>query len=265
LETKSREEIIYEQKRERDYKRFFFLWLKRVLIGYVIGMAIYFVWLFSIQGLTIEWIGGVQRNYAKFLVEKNDEFITHMIEFEALTSKTGSVYTSAEKESIAKSLEQQNEFLKKMQKLSPDETNTDYLDIYQDMLQIYAFYIQGEVMKAEYCYNFSNNFVAEDEYSNSTTSIETYTMGQELCNMMGNMILNNFKYINQVRDTSYKSKHNIVEIGNNSSSTPETDDNVKIEDKDDNIVVKPEDDIIDDSNVEREEESNNVSTEVPIQ
>jgi hypothetical protein len=37
-------------------------------------------------------------------------------------------------------------------------------------------------------------------------------MGQELCNIMGNMILNNFRYINEIRGTNYQSVHNIVEL-----------------------------------------------------
>lgn len=207
------EEQVYQQKKERDYRRFFFLWLRRVIIGYILGMTIFFVYLFAVQGLNIEWVGGVQRNYGKFLVKQNDKFITQMIEFEALTSQTGVVYSETDKAAIAANLEKQNEFLKTMQKLAPNEDNADYLDIYQDMLQIYAFYIQGEVMKAEYCYNYDKNYVLENEYVNNETSLETYTMGQELCNMMGNMILNNFKYINQVRGTNYESKHNIIEMG----------------------------------------------------
>jgi hypothetical protein len=208
------EEQVYQQKRERDYRRFFFLWMKRLIIGYVLGMTIFFIYLFAVQGLNIQWVGGVQRNYGKFLVKQNDKFITQMIEFEALTSQTGVVYSETDKAAIAANLEKQNEFLRTMQKLSPNEDNADYLDIYQDMLQIYAFYIQGEVMKAEYCYNYDNNHVLENEYTNNTTGLETYTIGQELCNMMGNMILNNFKDINQVRGTNYESKHNIIEMGN---------------------------------------------------
>jgi hypothetical protein len=179
-----------------------------------------------------------------------------MIEFEALTSQTGVVYSETDKAAIAAILEEQNEFLRTMQKLAPNEDNADYLDIYQDMLQIYAFYIQGEVMKAEYCYNYDNNYVLENEYTNSTTSLETYTMGQELCNMMGNMILNNFKYINQVRGTNYESKHNIVEMGDemypnvkdetNSSVIP---DNNKSEDAETDISESTDgDNVTEDSN-----------------
>ena len=207
--------LVEQQRRQRDAKRFFLLWMRRLVIGYVLCMAMYFIWLFAIQGVTIDYVGGTQRNYAKFLVEQNDEFITEMIEFEALTSKTNSVYTEAEKAAIKANLERQNRFLQKLQKRAPNESNSDYIDIYQDMLQIYAFYIQGEVMKAEYCYKYDTNFTLENQFSGEGASLESYTMGQELCNMMGNMILNNFKYINDIRDTNYKSKHNIVEMGGN--------------------------------------------------
>ena len=214
--------LIEEQRRQRDTKRFFFLWLRRLIIGYVLCMSIYFIWLFAIQGVTIDYVGNVQRNYAKFLVNQNDEFIGYMIEFEALTSKTNAVYTDSEKDAIKTNLEKQNEFLQMMQKRAPNEKNSDYLDIYQDMLQIYAFYIQGEIMKAEYCYKYDSNFTLENSFSGSGASLESYTMGQELCNMMGNMILNNFKYINEIRDTNYSSKHNIIELGSSTNSNSGT-------------------------------------------
>ena len=198
---------------ERDNKRFTKLWCKRLLIGYVICMTLYFVWFFAIQGATLTFNGSIQRNYAKFLITQNDEFVTYMMEFEALTSKTGQVYSYAQKEAIKENLIKQNEFLKNLQKQSPEEKNSDYLDLYQDMLQIYAFHIQGEIMIAEYCYAYTDNFTLEDQYSNPTASLEQYTMGKELCNMMGNMILNNYKYVNDIRGTTYESKHDIIELG----------------------------------------------------
>ena len=197
----------------RDNKRFTKLWIKRLVIGYVICMTLYFIWLFAFQGATISFNGNIQRNYAKFLIDKNDEFVTYMMEFEALTQTTGKVYSYEQKEAIKNNLVKQNEFLKKLQKQSPEDKNNDYLDIYQDMLQIYAFHIQGEIMIAEYCYAYTDNFTLEDQYSDSVASLEQYTMGKELCNMMGNMILNNYKYVNDIRDTTYESKHDIIEIG----------------------------------------------------
>lgn len=207
------EYAIEEQRRERDQKRFFWLWMRRVLIGYVLCMAVFFVYLFVGQGLNISYVGNIQKNYAKFLINQNDTFIDYMIEFEALTVDTEVEYSANRKAAIKENLEKQNAFLKKLQKLPPDQTNTDYLDLYQDMLQIFAFYIQGEVMKAEYCYSYDPNATLESQFTNSAASKENYTMGQELCNMMGNMILNNFKYINAIRDTAFKSKHNIQEMG----------------------------------------------------
>jgi hypothetical protein len=226
-QTLTREEEllkINQAKRERDQKRFTTMWIKRFVVAYLLCMAIYVIYLFAFQGLTIEFVGNIQKEYAKFLVTQNDEFVTLMVEFEALTSKTNETYTEAEKEAIQKNLEKQNEFLKKLQRRSPNEDNADYVDLYQDILQIYAFYIQGEIMMAEYCYAFDATFTLENQYSNSETSLETYTTGKGLCNMFGNMILNNYKYINDIRDTSYKSQHNIVELGpsNNSSTNDET-------------------------------------------
>ena len=233
--------IALEEKQQRDAKRFFFLWLRRLIVCYITAMAIYFVYVFAVQGVQISWVGDVQRNYAKFLVKQNDEFVNYMIEFEDLTSKTGSEYTEEEKALIKANLEKQNEFLSKLQKRSPSESNADYLDLYQDMLQIFAFYIQGEVMKAEYCYAYSDNYTLENQYSDNTAGMETYTMGQELCNLMGNMILNNFRYINEVRGTNYQSIHNIVEIGNtipSGTTEQQTSTETDVEDEMKNIESK---------------------------
>jgi flagellar basal body-associated protein FliL len=199
-------------KQKREMKRFRKLWIKRVLIGYLLCMTVYVIYLFAFQGLNITWTGGIQKNYAKYLVKQNDEFIGYMIEFKGLTYKTDAEYTEAEKTAIKENLEKQNEFLKNLQKNSPNTDNADYLDLYQDMLQIFAFYIQGEVMKAEYCYNYKINGILESESSDKAASKERYTMGDELCNMMGNMVLNNVRYINEIRQTNYQSEYNIIEM-----------------------------------------------------
>lgn len=253
--------LVEEQRRQRDAKRFFLLWMRRLVVGYVLCMAAYFIWLFAIQGVTIDYVGGIQRNYAKFLVEQNDEFITEMIEFEALTAKTNAVYSESEKAAIKANLERQNAFLQKMQKRAPDESNSDYIDIYQDMLQIYAFYIQGEVMKAEYCYKYDTNFTLENQFSGDGASLESYTMGQELCNMMGNMILNNFKYINDIRDTNYKSKHNIVEMGNNEETPGVVEPDIEeVPDVEEN---EPENGETENDSTTEAPENNSNNTEVP--
>lgn len=203
------------ERRNRDAKRFFFVWVRRLIIFYILGLLLYFAYMHFVAGLTISYTGGIQRNYAKYLVKTNDEFVSSMIEFNTLTADTGRAYTDQEKQLIKECLDKQNELLTELQKTSPNEKNLDYIALYQDILQTYAFYIQGEVMKAEYCYAYTDNEVLENKYSTSEHGIETYTMGDELCNMMGNVILNNYTYINSIRGTSFKSKHNIqaVDIG----------------------------------------------------
>ena len=202
----------YLSKRDqRDAKRFFLLWLRRLVIFYIIGLLIYFAYLFFALGISIRYTGWIQRNYAKYLIETNDEFVDYMINFNNLTNETNRVYSDSEKKAITLCLEEQNKLLTELQKTSPNEKNTDYIDIYQDMLQTYAFYIQGEIMKAEYCYSYTDNFTIENSSSNGK-NIETYTMGDELCNMMGNVILNNYTYINAIRNTSITSKHNIQAV-----------------------------------------------------
>lgn len=216
MKTETTNEALKEKKK-RDAQRFFLLWLCRFLICYALVISVFLIYVFGIQGAKITYIGNVQNNYAKYLVKQSDVFVGYMVEFENLTNKTGAEYTDEEKAAIQSSLEKQNEFLNTLQKRSPDETNSDYLDLYQDMLQIFAFYIQGEIMIAEYCYAYTDNYTLENEYSDKAVSIEKYTMGKEMCNMMGNMVLNNYRYINDIRGTNYQSKYNIVEIGNSMS------------------------------------------------
>lgn len=206
-----------EEYKKRDCKRFFLLWMRRLIIAYILCIAAYFVYVFAIQGATISLVGNIQKKYAKYLVEQSDVFVDYMIDFNLMTSDTKREYTENEKIQIKENLEKQNEFLANLQKRAPNETNSDYRDLYQDMLQIFAFYIQGETMMAEYCYSYSDNYTLENEYSDQNVGLETYTMGKELCNMMGNMILNNFRYINEIRGTEYQSKHNIVELGSDAS------------------------------------------------
>ena len=56
-------------------------------------------------------------------------------------------------------------------------------------------------MQAEYVYAYKDNYIPDEKFSDKTVRLETYTMGTSLCNMMGNMMLNNYTYINDVRNT----------------------------------------------------------------
>jgi hypothetical protein len=258
--------IAVKEREERARKQVSKLWIKRFFIAYIACIAIYFIYLFAFQGFSISYVGNVQREYGKFLVESNDEFIGYMVEFEVLTQKVDSVYSESEKEQIRENLERQNNFLKKMQKHAPNDKNQDYMDIYQDMLQIYAFFIQGEIMQAEYCYNYDSNFTLENAFSGSEVSLEQYTMGKELCNMMGNMILNNYKYINEIRNTTYTSKYNIIEMGGTDDETNNSTENNTENTNDNNTSDNPEnsenDDVVNDStSSDPTEESNENNTD----
>lgn len=184
----------------KAYRKLFFLWLGRAFLFYILFLGLFAAWLFGIKGYRIE--KNIQKNYAEFLIKQNDVFVAHMIDFNQMTSSSSREYAFEEKTAIGNELTQQNEFLIYMQTHAPDSSNSDYIDIYQDMLQIYGFYIQGEAMIAEYCYDYQKPRIAEDVVNTG----EQYTMGTELCNMFGNMILNNYRYINEVRSTNYESK-----------------------------------------------------------
>ena len=203
--------VLTDSRQEIDRtisKRMFKRWCLRTVIGYVVVMTGICIYLFGFSGWTPNPNRRIQKNYALYLTEQNDAFIDSMIEFTSMTKQTGQVYSPEQKAEIQRKLNEQNDFLKEMQLYSPSEQNQDYLDLYQDMLRMYAFYIQGETMVAEYCYNYSDNTSPEGEKAQAG-SYESYTTGSELCNMFGNMILNNFTYINDVRHTDYQSKFDI--------------------------------------------------------
>ena len=67
-------------------------------------------------------------------------------------------------------------------------------------------------MQAEYVYAYKDNYIPDEKFSDKTVRLETYTMGTSLCNMMGNMMLNNYTYINDVRNTNYESKFEILPV-----------------------------------------------------
>lgn len=190
----------------------FFKWTLALLICWIIFIVSYLGYLYFFKDVRIEFTSKIQENYAEFLVKEHDNFLDSIIEFEAITSKIDKVYSEEEIEIIEKLLLEQNSILKRLQQYPPDATNEDYFGIYQDSLKIISFYIQGEIMKTEYIYNYKEEYLPDEELSGEIIRVETYTIGHQLCNIMANMLLNDYKYINEVRGTNFESKFNIIPV-----------------------------------------------------
>lgn len=149
------------------------------------------LYLFLVKGMTIK--ENPQYNYAKFLISNNDKMIELMFYFEENSPKEKE-YTEEDKEALSNKIIEQNDLVKYLQENPPDEKNQDYLEIYNDLLKSYAFFIQGEIMEMEKIYG-------------ETDRMEKMILGQNLQNMMGNVIIELNDKINAIRGTNIKYKY----------------------------------------------------------
>lgn len=159
-----------------------------VIILSIISLLLY---LFLVKGMTIK--ENPQYNYAKFLINNNDKMIELMFYFEENSPKEKE-YTEEDKEALSNKIIEQNDLVKYLQENPPDEKNQDYLEIYNDLLKSYAFFIQGEIMEMEKIYG-------------ETDRMEKMILGQNLQNMMGNVIIELNDKINAIRGTNIKYKY----------------------------------------------------------
>lgn len=149
------------------------------------------LYLFLVKGMTIK--ENPQYNYAKFLINNNDKMIELMFYFEENSPKEKE-YTEEDKEALSNNIIEQNDLVKYLQENPPNEKNQDYLEIYNDLLKSYAFFIQGEIMEMEKIYG-------------ETDRMEKMILGQNLQNMMGNVIIELNDKINAIRGTNIKYKY----------------------------------------------------------
>ncbi len=159
-----------------------------VIILSIISLLLY---LFLVKGMTIK--ENPQYNYAKFLINNNDKMIELMFYFEENSPKEKE-YTEEDKEALSNKIIEQNDLVKYLQENPPDKKNQDYLEIYNDLLKSYAFFIQGEIMEMEKIYG-------------ETDRMEKMILGQNLQNMMGNVIIELNDKINAIRGTNIKYKY----------------------------------------------------------
>lgn len=187
-------------------------WVLRFFLLYLLFIVLYCLYLYVFMDVRITIKPDIQKEYGKYLVEMQDKMVGQTLDFANLVEDVNRQYTDREKDRIKDELVKQNELLKELQINSPDETNNDYTDIYKDMVKIFSFYIQGETMQSEYIYAYKNEYIADEKMSDENVRIETYTLGSSLCEVMGNMMLNNYNYINAVRETDYQSSYTIVPV-----------------------------------------------------
>lgn len=192
--------------------KFFALSILFTFIFSVVIIAGYFIYSVNFRGMVITNVKAIQDNYAKYMVEKNDEFIDYMLEFEEMMSTPQRMYSEEEVSELSKNLVKQNALMKTLQKNPPNTENKDYLEIYKDYLKLYAFYIQGEVMRVEYVSAYKPEYTLEEIQNGTDAKDETYIMGVELCNMMGALILENSILVNEIRGTNYNSKFDIIPL-----------------------------------------------------
>ena len=199
-------------KKELSKTKYYVLLFLVMFLFYGVFMCGYYIFNSEVRGMRITNIAAIQSNYAKYMIDMNDEFIDYMIEFEELLKTPQREYSKEELDVIAKNLENQNNIVKRLQENPPNTNNKDYLEVYKDYLKMYAFYIQGEVMRVEYVSAYKKEYTPEEEANNLTANDETYIMGIELCNMMGAMVLENHVIVNKIRDTKIDSKHDIIPL-----------------------------------------------------
>lgn len=187
-------------------------WVLRFFLLYLSFIVVYCLYLYVFMDVRITIKPDIQKEYGKYLVEMQDKMVGQTLDFANLVEDINRQYTDREKDRIKDELVKQNELLKELQINSPDEINNDYMNIYKDMVKIFSFYIQGETMQSEYIYAYKDEYIADEKMSDENTRIETYTLGSSLCEVMGNMMLNNYDYINNVRGTDYQSSYTIVPV-----------------------------------------------------
>lgn len=176
----------------------------------IVFIVLYFVFCFSavkVLGISFDFPASIQKNYPKYLIETNDKMITSMVEFQNLTKNAKRVFSDEEKEKISKSIQDKNNIMINLQKHPPNSANSAYDSLYKDVLKTYAMYIQGEVMRMEYISAYKKEYTPEEKKQGLVASDETYVMGVQLCDMMGNAILENTSAINKIKNTNIQSKY----------------------------------------------------------
>lgn len=142
-----------------------------------------------------------QENYAKYLVDLNNQFVRQMYDFLQDIGSVDSMEESTERDKILKRAGEyitvQNSLVDDIIENSPNASNQDYFDLVDQMRYTYLFMLQGEIDILEQMYE-------ADAEKREPTKLQT---GYAMQNVMGEIILQFPDVINKVRDTDYKADY----------------------------------------------------------
>lgn len=213
------------KKEEERLKGFFKGFL--ILISLVaIGLFALYQYLHYKEGFTIYFNNyNIQDEYARFLVETNDNFIDKMLMFEDIVREKEDYteYSDEDKEILKNIILSENSILSRLNNTKPNkEKNADYEDLFDNMTYAYALYIQGQLMKMEYILQTKDGL-----------DIERYTLGESITNLIGNFIIEYAAIANEVRNTSYESNYSVLDgleynLGTANAKNIERDEDGKI-------------------------------------
>lgn len=205
----------------------FFKYFLLLISLIIIGLFSLYEYLHIKEGFTIYFSNyDIQTEYARFLIEINDDFVDKMVLFENITRNKESYedYAESEKEQLTNIILAENTILSRLDNTSPNDSNLDYNELYENVLQSYALYIQGQLMKMEYILQ-----------TDVGLSYERYKLGDSVTNLIGNFIIEYGELSNKVRTTTYECKYKVLDGLDYNLGTAE---DVDIErDEDGNIIL----------------------------
>lgn len=205
VKQKSSEELKKEQKKDK-IKANILKWIKNLIL--FLGLIIFI--LFGVyqffhytKGFTIYFQNySLENEYGRFLIEINDKFIENMISFDDTSSegKDFSEYTDFDKEKLSNIIIAEGNLISRLENTAPSDKNLDYKELYQNMLESYALYIQGQVMKMDYIYQTQEGMDSE-----------RFTLGDSLTTLIGNFIIEYNVLVNNVRNTDYDFTYSVAD------------------------------------------------------
>lgn len=237
--------IVKEDKKEQKEKNKP-SFLKTLITKTFLFLSFLFIGLFALyqylhitEGFTI-YISNydIQTEYARFLIDINEEFIDKMLMYEDVVrnKQTFEDYSEFEKEKLSDIIIAENSILSRLKNTAPSDKNLDYNELYDNITKSYALYIQGQLMQMEY-------ILQTDEGLDG----ERFTLGESITNLMGNFIIEYGVLSNKIRETDYELKYSVLDgLGYNLGTAEDVDierdeDGKLILDEDSTYLYIPED------------------------
>lgn len=176
----------------KNKKLYIITWIVSFIVLYSVLVYAYINFSMTARGIEIWFPQRKQADYGSFLVEKNQGFLDLMVSFDDIVSQEDIRLCEQTEESIHRNLKEKNQIIKTLRRIPPSEENYAYLSVYHDMINVYAFYIQGEVMKLEYLY--------KKEAGGDVSNSELFFLGEQMCNLMGNSVLDMFDILQAIEE-----------------------------------------------------------------